>query len=314
MKRTWLGVAVGTLAMLFGSGCKVVVTGADTYETCFTSSDCGNTRDACVEIPGTTDTLAACSHSCSRDTDCEYGGRCLSFDGGGSFFCVQSCTSSATCEIGWSCNSIDTGNNVCLPGTTGPTPTQDTYDSCTSTSECIQTADTCQAVAGTVTLNACTRSCAADTDCPGGGRCLSLDGGSTFQCMQTCTTSGSCATGWSCNVIDTGPSACLPGTAPAGIPAYDECAYGTSPDPCEAGVACWGVTVDTVMAGLCSRECSTDGDCPLDVRGFSGTCLAFPGQPALCWEGCASSADCQTGWACKSMADGLTFPTICVPM
>jgi len=246
-----------------------------------------------------------------RDSDCEFGGRCLSFDDGIRFFCVQSCTSSSSCEIGWQCNDLDAEANVCLPGSS-TTPTQSTYDSCTASADCISTADECFSyTTDTGAVASCTHTCSTDGDCAG-GRCLSLDSGSTYQCMQNCTTSASCETGWSCNTIDSGSPACLPGTAPAGIAAFDECPFGSA-EMCEAGVACWGVTVDSVMAGVCSRECTSDASCPTDSRGNLGSCLAFPGQPALCFESCTSTADCQTGWACKNSANGISFPNICVP-
>lgn len=317
MNRTSLAIAVGTISLVLGSGCRVTVIGAgsDTYESCGAASDCSVSSDLCVEIPAISGSgsLNACTYECDQDSDCINGGRCMSFDGLRNF-CVQSCSTSSQCEIGWSCFDPGDGDGfVCLPGSGAPTPTQATYDSCSTSDQCIDTADQCFSYStDDGTVGSCTRSCTADGDCPS-GRCLSLDEGTSFQCMQTCTSSASCESGWSCSAIDAGAAACLPGTTPPGINAYDECPFGAA-EQCVTGVACWGVTVDGVMAGVCSRECTSDASCPTDARGFSGSCLAFPGQPALCFEACTSTAECQEGWACKSSANGISFPSICVPI
>lgn len=201
---------------------------------------------------------------------------------------------------------------------TGPPPTgtQDTYESCGASADCRRLADVCFGFSSSgATRSACTHSCAVDTDCELGGRCLSFDGGASFVCTEACTSSATCEPDWSCQSLGDGRSdVCLPGAAPPALQPFDECPFGTAPDPCTSGVMCWGITVDGVMAGLCTRECTSNASCPLDPRGFAGSCLAFPGAPALCYEGCATAADCAPGWACKSMADGLTFPPICVPI
>lgn len=319
MKRISLTLAVGTLSLLLGSGCRVTVIGAGsaTYETCGDSSDCSISTDVCVEIPAISggSSQNSCTYECDQDSDCFAGGRCMSFDGLRNF-CVQACTTSSQCEIGWSCFDPEDGDGfVCLPGTGAPIPTQSTYDSCSSSDQCIDTADECFAYStDTASVGSCTRSCTADSQCPS-GRCLSLDGGTSSQCMQICTTDASCEVGWSCNAIPGGgAAACLPGTTPAGIAAYDECPFDTTPDPCTAGTGCWGITVDGVMAGVCSDTCSSSAECPIDSRGNSGACITFPGQSALCFESCSGPADCQTGWACKNSANGISFPSICVPV
>lgn len=103
------------------------------------------------------------------------------------------------------------------------------------------------------------------------------------------------------------------GCGSQGVRAYDECTPGTTTE-CEAGTGCFTITVDAVSAGMCTTQCRDALDCPVDVRGFRGECLAFPGATATCFETCVTGADCAAGWACTTSAGGLSFPPICLPI
>jgi hypothetical protein len=103
------------------------------------------------------------------------------------------------------------------------------------------------------------------------------------------------------------------GCGTSGVRAYDECTPGTTVE-CEAGTGCFTVSVDGATAGLCTTECVDSLDCPFDVRGVQGECIAFPGAPFTCFESCLDSSDCAVGWACTTSAGGSSFPPICLPI
>jgi hypothetical protein len=92
-----------------------------------------------------------------------------------------------------------------------------------------------------------------------------------------------------------------------GIYAYDECAYNR--DTCESGVDCFNVSYQGVNAGLCTRACRGDIDCPIDARGYNGACEDFGGG-GVCFEQCTSTGQCLTGWQCTKLSDGAS---VCLP-
>ncbi|MDQ3033135.1 MAG: hypothetical protein M3Y87_12005 [Myxococcota bacterium] len=194
-----------------------------------------------------------------------------------------------------------------------------TYDACSFSSDCNSAFDTCVAVTNEgLTDSQCTRDCINDLDCPGSGHCVSFDGASSF-CYQTCLTSSICEIGWGCTDLSDGSAVCLPGSGTpivTGIPPYNECTPGVSPDECSTlSEGCFGITVDGVTAGVCTSGCSSASTCPSTPSGLAGQCIAFSGSPSICFEGCIDSGDCLTGFACKSsLADGTTFPPICLPI
>ena len=198
-----------------------------------------------------------------------------------------------------------------------------TYENCSFDADCVGLLDRCVTVSSpTDTRAMCTRSCVTSSDCPGTGQCLSFDGGSSFQCFQGCASSATCDFGWTCQSTTGGvsfPPVCLPGFAsgpPPGVPPYDECTVGSTAECSTESQGCFGITVDGATRGICTSSCSSDASCPLDSRGLNGTCLSFDGGRAFtCFETCRTSADCASGFACKSQtADGTSFPPICVPL
>lgn len=193
-----------------------------------------------------------------------------------------------------------------------------TYETCARTSDCNSAFDQCVAVTnGSITDSQCTRGCTDDLDCPGTGHCVSFDGVSSW-CYQTCITSAICEPGWGCSDLSDGSAVCLPGTGtppPTGIPPYFECAPGGSP-PCDTfSDGCFTISVDGASRGMCTSTCTSDASCPRDEMGALASCLSFDGGGTFsCFHACATSGDCPTGFACKSsLADGTTFPPICLP-
>ncbi|WP_157069444.1 hypothetical protein [Sandaracinus amylolyticus] len=315
MKRIALAT-VCLATMLLASGCKVVVTGSSTYETCVTDGDCNDAFDRCVSVTNGSATDAQCTSTCDFDSDCPGSGHCVSFDGVNSF-CYQTCVTDAICESGWSCNDLSDGSAVCLPGGTAPVG-EPTYDACSSTSQCADGNDQCVPITnGSDTGSQCTRECADDLDCPGSGHCVSFDG-SNFFCYELCTTNASCESNWGCTDLSDGSAVCLPGDGtpppPPGIPPYNECPFGANPDQCsEVSQGCFQIAVDgTTAAGVCTSECTSSAQCPVTPSGLQGTCVEYFGSPRICFESCIDDNDCLEGFNCKPIAAGES-QRICLP-
>lgn len=209
--------------MALGTGCKVVVVGSNTYETCGTTADCSDPLDSCVAVT-TTETRSMCTRSCTTAADCPGAGRCLSFDGGSHFVCFEACVSNSQCDPGWSCTDYVGTTSVppvCLPGV-NPPPGTPPYYQCTpgSTTECTRAVQGCF----TVTIDGigrgmCSSSCRASADCPlddAGvrGVCYSFDSGRTSACFHACRTTSDCPPGFACKNQANGASLpfwiCLP--------------------------------------------------------------------------------------------------------
>jgi hypothetical protein len=196
-----------------------------------------------------------------------------------------------------------------------------TYETCGTTSDCASSLDSCFTVTTTEARSMCTRACATDLDCPGSGRCMSFDAGRTFLCFEGCATSAQCEPGWSCFDSYGGTffsPICLPGRGappPATQPPYYECTIGSTRE-CVASVeGCFTIAVDGVTRGMCTSRCRSDVECPRDRNGALGVCMSFDGGFLFsCFQACRSSLDCPLGFACKSrLADGTTFAPICLP-
>jgi hypothetical protein len=72
---------------------------------------------------------------------------------------------------------------------------------------------------------------------------------------------------------------------------------------CGTGMYCPGVS--SLYEGMCTKDCSTDGECS---TAFGRT--AFCGSSGFCLQACASAADCKGGH-CESISGA--FPDFCKP-
>ena len=94
------------------------------------------------------------------------------------------------------------------------------YQRCTYDSDCRTPSDRCISVVSSgARATMCSSSCSyTDSRCPTddygvAGSCISFDGGVSYQCYQTCSTSDACEYGFYCSRVVGGASAnvCLPG-------------------------------------------------------------------------------------------------------
>lgn len=193
-----------------------------------------------------------------------------------------------------------------------------TYETCVSTADCASSFDSCISVSNDgITDGQCTRSCINDRDCPGAGHCVSFDGVNSY-CYEMCVSNSACEPAWGCTELSDLSSVCLPGRgtpAPTGIPAYNLC--NPRNDACDSSVeGCFTIRLDGVAASVCTSSCATSASCPFTERGLPGECLSFDsGTTFTCFEACRTSGDCLSGFACKnSLADGSSFPLVCLPI
>jgi hypothetical protein len=99
------------------------------------------------------------------------------------------------------------------------------------------------------------------------------------------------------------------------VPPYRIC--GTTAD-CAGGLICESFAISGhTTAHLCSRTgCTTDNDCPFDMRGGRGACLNFGAGMTACWERCNVRGDCAntTDFDCSANVGTFTAPVpVCVP-
>jgi len=241
------------------------------------------------------DGVAYCSKSCSSQTDCPAGYACsgqycitggsgtykadceedtecqslLCFDpGNGDSFCSQKCSGDSQCP----------GTDKCALGTCSPIGSVPFGGPCQSGTDCLGAL--CKGFGAT---RYCTKTCAADTDCPGNATCLTAG-----YCSQAsdipkpCTDSAQCSEGQFCREMaggnygqcvvkcnafaDTGCSEgmdCRWVYVAASNQVLGECvtadpSAGTEGDECSQGLPCRPSLICAVLdqgTGHCYRDC-----------------------------------------------------------
>ena len=291
--------------------------GSETCSTCAT--DCGACPSCGDAICGAGETCATCVSDCGAcagcgDAACTGTETCST--------CPSDCGSCGVCGNGLcdgteTCSSCSRDCGSCSSG-------REPYETCTTTADCGTAGDTCVYVTNAgITRGMCTVTmCANDGQCDDDmfgalGDCLSFGGGQ-WNCFHRCLDDSDCYPGWGC-FVPTGASGalgnvCLPEGATMSVPHYREC---TSSSMCIDALQCVNFRVGAASTNLCSRTgCSTDMDCPLDLRGGRGACLGFGGSTRACWERCNVRGDCPNtvDYDCTTTVGGYVSPVpICVP-
>lgn len=182
--------------------------------------------------------------------------------------------------------------------------TVQSYETCLYDSDCQVASDRCIELLSASSGNRvhlCSSGCTlASPSCPAdrygtGGRCISFNSGSTFNCYQSCSPSSSlCEYGTVCTAEDATTNVCFPpATTSSTVPAYSGCAAGMI---CQAGTSCILVK-DRTDLDLCTvTHCTSDANCPRDRRGGNGLCISLDGDSfGTCVERCNSTSDCTYG-------------------
>lgn len=149
----------------------------------------------------------------------------------------------------------------------------------------------------------CTRTCAADSDC-GNGKCV-VDGGNSY-CMAACEAAGDCRADYLCMLSNH----CEPFAR-----------YNPTCDPQEEGGTCANgvggcarIAHGIGLAGVCLQTCDSATACPtgegcyyIDERGnndpFVGAVCIKPAGTLATGSTCSSSFDCQSFNVCVTPED-----------
>jgi hypothetical protein len=324
ISRAFSVSVLAVMSIVVLGGCKPIVATCgdgfcdrpETSASC--PSDCHST--VCGNAfcdPG--ETCASCAPDCGPCTGCN-DGFCTASAGETCTTCPRDCGACLSCGDG-SC----LGSETCAtcPGDCGSCGLSQPYQACTRDMDCAVSSDRCISVMrGGLTRAFCgRRNCTTDTDCDldmhdAPGLCVSFSGGTEFDCFNRCNTTADCETGFTCGASDGVAThmVCLPGNT-ASVPPYRICSANSD---CAGGLICESFTVSGVPpAHLCSRTgCSSDNDCPIDMRGGRGACLDFGAGMTACWERCNIRGDCAntTQFNCSQQVGTFTAPVmVCVP-
>ncbi len=206
------------------------------------------------------------------------------------------------------------------------------YETCSYDSDCQRPSDRCITLvhaSGGSSAQICSSSCTfGGAQCPVDrygtiGSCVSFDGGSSFQCYQSCSPGSSlCEYGTVCTTETTSggglsTNICYPpgGVSPTAA-AYAGCAGGML---CQSGTSCINVKDNTTVELCTITHCSSDANCPLDRRGGRGACVSLDGDSfGTCVERCNVGSDCTYPSAerCTTIThNGVSLPSpgVCLP-
>lgn len=165
-------------------------------DSCSGYTDCSGGQDGfCID--NVDFSAGYCTLGCQSDLDCPSGSNCL--DSG---ICVDNCTSS--CRTGYGCYDVDgDGQSECWPSGTG---VRSVGESCSRVQDCdgdefAVCARSTQDDPNSWPNGYCILLCGNDgTTCPAGTECFDPDGtGDNSFCLQTCSSSGDCRSGYTCD-------------------------------------------------------------------------------------------------------------------
>jgi hypothetical protein len=190
------------------------------------------------------DGLSYCVSSCTANSDCREGYRCVSTTP-----TDKACL--PDCRLGWSCGSTltcndETGTCDVPPGTPGPIG-----DPCTWNAEC--TSGLCTPEQGTSgptywTGGSCTQQCSATVECPSGASCVPFESAGSY-CVAWCEAVDGCRPGYVCA---TDVHGCLP-----------DCSQGWS---CGTALTCNDLTGLCVPPSANVPDAGADASSSRDLR------------------------------------------------
>ncbi len=287
------------------SGSKRSVEGLPAGSACKSSSDCAD-KLVCIYTTAEGDQAVNlfpggyCSRYCLSDKDCPEGSKCI-----GSI-CIADCSNcSSRSNEGYVCYD----DKYCLPD-------MKVGESCANDSEC--PTKKCVTYGDKFKNGYCSMGCEEGSECPlsSGGLCVNFEGkeDSTGACAKRCTYDSDCRTSdkYACKLVyaDSAESGGIyttvcSGTDNLGATCKDD-------NECSQGLKCISksdiVKNRTVKGGdfsesVCSKECTTDKDCPhiSDCKPDDQTCLKTARCiDGYCLRGCDNDSHCaKPKYACR---------------
>jgi hypothetical protein len=268
-----------------------------------------------------------CSIACSSNANCGEGGVCLGAIGALAMGeCRKGCAASTDCRGGYECakpNTTADGGVVggalnMLPAQCQALPATPQLNPNQAGAACDTRADAGVALmqacgTGTCLAGSCTATCVNDSTCGAGAVCVPNGFyGTSGNCSE------SCAVDMDCNQYTaTGTIGCvdLNGRKLCGQKAYplDPGVLGTACDndsKCGRGGDCAeNLGASAAPGGYCTRSCQDDSVCT------GGACVAGFLGAGRCYDTCATSVECRTGYTCQdrlSTTDDVTIK-VCAP-
>ncbi|MCC7537130.1 MAG: hypothetical protein IT379_12990 [Deltaproteobacteria bacterium] len=148
--------------------------------------------------------------------------------------------------------------------------------------------------------------CADDRDCDVGHVCF--QSGTETVCTFACWNDTGCPVPGLC-VATTSGGICLLDTSSPPLPFY---ASGCEAVGCVSGAQCYELSSPRhgLTDTMCSAPCALDSDC-----GTLGWCVRQLSSSPICFQWCASDADCISGWRCENVESFETrdLVPVCVP-
>lgn len=285
-----------------GDGTSECVPAGGAGDPCQTNADCSS--GTCLTQAGSGWAGGYCTKTCTSDTDCSAGSRCVASSSGPSM-CLRTCSSSGDCRgAGYACVNPDGGTtSVCdaYGGGTGGIG-----DPCQSTADCAG-GTSAQCATGTSGFPGgyCTVSCESGGKCPTASTCLPLGANGPSVCQKNCSADSDCRTGYGCQDAGSGVKTCSPGGQSGGTSSTGstctqdtQCKRYTCRDEASTG---W-------RGGYCTGPCTQDSDCDSGAHCAEKRQVPNSNQMSgYCLESCTSDSDCRTGYHCwDEDGDGVT--------
>ena len=294
-------------------------------KACMSAADCGSGTCA-SQVTGAAFSPVAtpggyCTNVCDSDVDCGSGGACVGALAGilqGQ--CFAACAQDSDCREQYLCVAGLMILGVTAPSTCLPVPATDQLDDEVAGAVCETGADCGDGTCLTMRVGAfgqpgatlpggyCTGDCLQDSECGGGGVCLSSGAqGVAGSCYRACANDADCGReGYRCRTLaedvhgcDVAPDPLADDTAGAACESDDDC--GGTQGACRSTVPGSGLGAGGVAApnGYCTQACTEDSDC-----GAGGVCVVSGGfgglgGSGLCYRPCESAGDCRGGYMCE---------------
>ncbi|HUB08160.1 MAG TPA: hypothetical protein VMB50_14225 [Myxococcales bacterium] len=250
--------------------------------------------------------LPLCEYTCTTTANCPDLITACSSGSCGYNFCGVNLSDGGVIAsaFGQACNAVGTNDGTCIAGF-------DSSGAFVGYGVCTQGGSESGSTHAACNASAAARCAGATNLCAGGAICLSPDGGAAGSCYEGCNSSTTCASGTSCQSIDTEEGACEPSTTggtssggSTGGGTGGNCGVSGDPYSTGGGASCGtspsACCSDYCLSGSCScndgqgvDQCASDSDCnPSDSTDGYGSGATCDTSSGTCVNPCATDSDC----------------------